>query len=278
VQALEIGAGHGLEGAMKRTTTAVAVLAAALAAASAAAADDFRWQGTVVRGAAVEIKGVNGAITATGAPGSTVEVTAVKKGRRSDPAQVKVEVVEHAGGVTICAVYPSTGAQANTCAPGKGGHIGSRDNDVQVAFDVKVPAGVRFVGRTVNGAVSASGIGADAEAETVNGSVDLDATGTARGSTVNGGITARFCRADWDGALKLSTVNGSIELSLPEGLSAEVKATTVNGSIETDFPISVTGKVSRRSLNGTIGSGGRQLELGTVNGGITLRKAAARAN
>ena len=49
----------------------------------------------------------------------------------------------------------------------------------------------------------------------------------------------------------------------------------MNGGIETDFPVSVTGKVSRRSLTGTIGSGGRQLELSTVNGGITLRKGQA---
>ena len=44
-----------------------------------------------------------------------------------------------------------------------------RDNDVNVEFRVKVPAGVRFVGRTVNGGIEASGITADAEAHTVNG-------------------------------------------------------------------------------------------------------------
>ena len=151
-------------------------------------------------------------------------MTAVKKGRKSDPALVKVEVVEHAGGVTLCAVYPSAGTP-NTCAPGKGGRMNVRDNDVQVEFRVKVPAGVRFVGRTVNGGISATALGADAEAETVNGGIDLDSTGTARASTVNGGITARLGRADWEGALKLSTVNGGIELTAPAGLNAEVKAT-----------------------------------------------------
>ena len=106
-------------------------------------------------------------------------MTAVKKGRKSDPAGVKVEVVEHAGGVTICAVYPSDGP-ANECAPGKGGRMQVHDNDVNVEFRVKVPAGVRFVGRSVNGGIEASGIQADAEAETVNGGVELDSTGTAR--------------------------------------------------------------------------------------------------
>lgn len=257
-----------------------AILATALAALltipALAAEEDFHWSGSVAKGAAVEIKGVNGGITATGTPGGAVEVTAIKKGRKSDPASVKVEVVEHAGGVTVCAVYPSPGGAANPCAPGKGGRTNVKDNDVQVEFKVKVPAGVRFVGRTVNGGIVASGIAADAEAETVNGGIEVDAAGTARATTVNGGITARLGRADWEGTLKLSTVNGGIELAVPEGLNAEVKASTVNGAIDTDFPITMTGRLSKRSLQGTIGSGGRLLEMSTVNGGIELKKAGGK--
>jgi hypothetical protein len=259
---------------MKCKTILTAVAAAALSVPALATAEDFHWTGKVATGAAVEIKGVNGGIVATGAAGGDVEVTAVKKGRKSDPSEVKVEVVEHAGGVTICAVYPSAGAP-NECQPGEGGRMRVRDNDVSVEFRVKVPAGVRFVGRTVNGGIEASGIAADAEAHTVNGGVTLEAAGTARAETVNGGITARLGRADWTGALELKTVNGGIEMTLPEGVSADVKASTVNGDIQTDFPLTVTGKISRRRIDGKIGSGGRLLELSTVNGGIELRKAGA---
>jgi hypothetical protein len=261
---------------MKRTTILAAVAAVAVLAGRAGAAQgDFHWTGRVAAGAAVEIKGVNGAIVATGAPGGEVEVTALKKGRKSDPAQVKIDVVEHAGGVTICAVYPSTGTP-NECKPGEGGRMNSRDNDVNVEFRVTVPAGVRFVGRTVNGRIAASGIAADAEAHTVNGGVELDATGTARAETVNGGITARLGRTDWSGTLALKTVNGGIHVVMPEGLSADVKASTVNGGIETDFPLTVTGRISHRKIEGTIGSGGRLLEMETVNGGIELRKPGTK--
>jgi len=259
---------------MKRMTILAAAAALAVAATGGAGTDDFHWSGKVAAGAAVEIKGVNGGIVATGAPGGEVEVTAVKKGRKSDPAQVKIDVVEHAGGVTICAVYPSSGAP-NDCKPGEGGRMNVRDNDVNVEFRVKVPAGVRFVGRTVNGGIEANGITADAEAHTVNGGVELDAAGTARAETVNGGITARLGRADWDGTLKLKTVNGGIHVVLPEGLAAEVQATTVNGEIQTDFPLAVTGRISRRRLHGTIGAGGRLLEMETVNGSIEMQKAGA---
>jgi DUF4097 and DUF4098 domain-containing protein YvlB len=261
---------------MKRTMIlAVAVVAAGVAGPARAAQDDFHWAGKVAAGAAVEIKGVNGGIVATGASGGDVEVTAVKKGRKSDPAAVKIEVVEHAGGVTICSVYPSDGAP-NECKPGEGGRMRTHNNDVNVEFRVKVPAGVNFVGRTVNGGISASGIAANAEAHTVNGGVELDATGTARAETVNGGITARLGKTDWTGALKLKTVNGGIDVVMPAGLSADVKASTVNGDIQTDFPLTVTGRISHRKIEGTIGSGGRLLEIKTVNGGIQLRKAGAK--
>jgi hypothetical protein len=261
---------------MKRAAIlAAAILATSLAApASGAGSEEFRWAGTVAAGAAVEVKGVNGGIVATGASGGEVEVTAVKKGRRSDPSQVKIEVVEHAGGVTLCAVYPSEGAP-NECVPGRGGRMKVRDNDVSVEFRVKVPAGVRFVGRTVNGGIRASGVTADAEAETVNGGVDIEAAGTVRAETVNGGIKASLGRADWSGTLKLKTVNGGIRMSLPESVGADVRASTVNGDIQTDFPLTVSGRVSRRRIEGTIGGGGRVLEMETVNGGIELRKATA---
>jgi hypothetical protein len=269
---------------MKRATILAAMLLATAPAAAPAAGrgaayeakqDAFHWSGKIAAGDAIEIKGVNGGIVATAASGSEVEVTAIKKGRRSDPAEVKVEVVEHAGGVTICAVYPSDDAK-NECQPGKGGHMRVHDNDVNVEFQVKVPAGVRFVGRTVNGGIQAHSIQADAEAETVNGGVELDATGTARAVAVNGGLSVRLGRADWDGTLQLETVNGGIDVTLPDGLSAEVRASTVNGDISTDFPLTITGKIAKHKLEGTVGAGGRLLQMKTVNGGIELHKAGGR--
>ena len=82
--------------------------ALALVVAGPATAEDFAWRGRVGAGQTLEIRGVNGGITAD-ASGGEVEVTAVKRGRNSDPASVEVKVVEHGGGVTICAVYPSRG-------------------------------------------------------------------------------------------------------------------------------------------------------------------------
>ena len=79
-------------------------------------------------------------------------------------------------------------------------------------------------------------------------------------------------RADWPRGASFKTVNGEIALTLPNALDADLHAETLNGSITSDFPITVTGQVSRRRLSGTIGSGGRPLDLQTVNGSITLKR------
>ncbi len=248
-----------------------AMVALALPASPQKRAGDFRWQKTLGHDQTLEIKGVNGEVSASPAGGGAVEVVASKHGRRSDPADVEIEVVEHAGGVTICAVYPSAGNRPNECRPGEGGRMDTRNNDVSVDFEVRIPAGVRFVGRTVNGSVEAEGLAADADGYTVNGGVRIGTSGVARAETVNGGIRAAMGRADWSGPLSFKTVNGSIRLELPASTSADVKAETVNGDITTDFPLTVKGRFGRR-MSGTIGAGGRSLDLETVNGSIELRQ------
>jgi hypothetical protein len=237
------------------------------------ATDAFEWRGTVLQGSAIEIKGVNGEVTAEPSSGPEVEVTAVKTGRRSDPSGVRIEVVTHGDGVTVCAVYPDVDGRPNECRPGDGGRMSTRDNDVNVAFTVKVPAGVRFVGRTVNGDIKTHGaLAGPVSLRTVNGDAEFSTTGHGDATTVNGSVRAALGSALWQGTLSFETVNGSITVDLPADLSTDVRASTVNGDISTDFPLTVTGRVSRRSLTGTIGGGGRILELDTVNGSVQLNR------
>lgn len=238
-------------------------------------AEDFEWRGHIVAGKAIEIKGVNGGIVAEASTGTEVEVRATKQARKSDPDEVRIEVIEHADGVTICAVYPTPRGQQhpNECEPGEGGRMDTRHNDVQVRYTVRVPAGVRFIGRTVNGSIEARGLRADAEAYTVNGSVGISTRGAARASTVNGSIDAEM-GAVLREPLEFETVNGGITLVVPAGSGAELRATTVNGDIVTDFPLTVRGRFNHRRVTGTIGRGGPQLMMSTVNGDIRLRSAS----
>ena len=278
--AAQVYAGAGLHtpAAQADAHHASAVAAAAEPAAVAAGpqerGNEFRWREPLAAGRLIEIKGVNGNVEAEPASGGEVEVVAVKRSRRSDPEEVRIEVVRHAEGVTICAVYPNVeGREPNTCAHGSN-HSNVRDNDVSVNFTVRVPAGVRFSGNTVNGKVEANNLAADVDAKTVNGSINISTTGLARAKTVNGSITAVMGRADWSDDLEFKTVNGSIDISAPASLSAQVEAKTLNGEITTDFPITVQGTFSKRRLTGTIGGGGRDLRLETVNGSVQIRRAS----
>lgn len=235
---------------------------------------EFRLREPLAAGRTLEVRGINGAVSAEPASGGEFEVVAVKSARRSDPDEVRVEVVRHGDGVLICAVYPNTGGEPNTCELNNSrSHV--RDNDTTVNFTVRVPAGVNFRGSTVNGKVEAERLGADVDVKTVNGSINVSTTGLARAATVNGSITAVLGRADWPRGLEFKTVNGGIDLTLPASLSAQVEAKTLNGEITSDFPMTVTGAFSRRRLSGTIGGGGdRQLILETVNGSVQIRRAS----
>jgi hypothetical protein len=236
--------------------------------------DDFRWQGRIAQGRAIEIKGVSGEVRAEAASGDQVEVVAHKSARRSDPAGVRLQVVEHAGGITICAVYPNAdNGKPNECKPGSGGHMNVRNNDVNVDFTVRVPQGVRFIGRNVNGGVEARSLGGDVEAYTVNGGIRVNANGVVQAQTVNGSINASLGDANWTSAIEFKTVNGSITLDLPAQTNTQLEAETVNGDISTDFPMTVQGRFGRRHVSGTIGNGGRELQLATVNGDIRVRRA-----
>src|SRR2546429_3116329 len=211
-----------------------AVAALALVPRAAAAQNEFHWKGTVAPGKAIEIKGVNGDVRAIAGSGDVL-VTAVKHARRSDPDEVKIEVVQHEDGVTICAVYPSDGRRENTCEAGDGGHMNVRDNDVTVDFTVRVPAGVRFLGKTVNGDVAAADLSGDVEANTVNGSIRISTAGYAEAQTVNGEIVASLGRATWSDALEFRTVNGGVNLPLPARPSPAGRAQTGNRDLPTQF-------------------------------------------
>jgi hypothetical protein len=262
------------EKAMRVIRTIVLILVAIGAIAPLARPSDFNWHGRLTPGQWIEIKGINGAIHAERASGNEVSVEATKSARHSDPNSVTIQAVPHGDGVTICAVYPSGDwGRPNECQPGSGGRMNVNNNDVKVEFTVRVPAGVHFVGRTVNGEVEAASLAGDVEAHTVNGKIRISTAGWAEAKTVNGSITARLGQAAGSKPLEFETVNGGIDVELPPNVNANVHASTVNGNISTDFPLMIRGKFNNRQISGAIGQGGPELNLKTVNGSVELHRA-----
>jgi hypothetical protein len=251
-------------------STTFVVLAVYAAWFGAAGSDAFHWRGKVPAGQLVEIRGVNGSIHAEPSSGRDVEVVAYKTGQVYDSGGIEVQVVEYNGGVTICAMYPTADGRPAQCLPGASSPSNSISNDVNVDFTVRLPKGVRFVGRTVNGQVEAKSLEADTEGHTVNGNVRLSTAGAATGETVNGSIVASVGKIN--SASRFSTVNGGITLEMPPCAAAEVHAGTKNGHIHTDFPLAMHDEYAGRHADGAIGHGGPDLTIVTVNGTINLRR------
>jgi hypothetical protein len=241
--------------------------------AGAADRDQFHWRGHVLAGKFIEVKGVNGSIRAVPGAGPDAEVIAVKTGLREAGGAVHVEVIEGEAGLVVCAVYPGANQSSTACkqpAP-------VESSAVRVDFIVRVPKGVRFIARTVNGAVDVLALKSDVAAYTVNGNVNLSTAGKGEAETVNGSIIASVGstagNASGPSRLHFSTVNGTITLAMPARANAQIQASTVNGRITSDFPLPIRGRFAARRADGKIGSGGPQVSLRTVNGSIALRQA-----
>ena len=159
--------------------------------------EETRWHGWAAGGQMVEVNNIHGNVRAEATSGDEIEVIATKRGF-TDPSQVAIEVVEHKGGVTICAVYPDAdSAHPFDCRPSHGGGFrtastndsmtrirwengGGGDvmmNDLRVDFVVRLPKRLRFIGRTVDGTVSAHMLEQDVEAHSVLGDVRVDLSG-----------------------------------------------------------------------------------------------------
>jgi putative adhesin len=240
---------------------------------------DFSWDGRVTNGHWLYVRNLNGSIRVERATGDRAEVTAVKRWRRGNPEDVRIETKRLGGDdgdVIICAFWSdnATCDEDGYRSHGDNNNWRNHDNDTSVEFTVKLPAGVRLGVSTVNGGVDVSGATSEVKASTVNGRVSAQSSGgPVNASTVNGDIDVRM-RDLGTGDLEYSTVNGSIEIEVPANLDADVDMRTVNGSLSADFPITLQGRVNPRRIRATIGKGGRRLRLETVNGSVELRKAS----
>jgi len=270
--------------ATRRTQLAwvVAFTAAALSVGTAEAQQrsndrDFSWDGRITNGHWLYVRNLNGSIRVERATGDRAEVTAIKRWRRGDPEEVRIETRRLGGDdgdAIICAFWVESATCDEDGYRSRDEYRRGHNNDTSVEFTIKLPAGVRLGVSTVNGGVTVNGATSEVRASTVNGRVSaMSSGGPVNASTVNGDIEVRM-RELGTGDLEYSTVNGSIEIEVPANLDADVDMRTVNGSLSADFPITLQGRVNPRRMRATIGKGGRRLRLETVNGSVELRKAS----
>jgi hypothetical protein len=142
--------------------------------------------------------------------------------------------------------------------------------DDKIDYTVRVPSSFELSLHTVNGKIAASGVNGETEAVSVNGTIDLTTAGSHEviAKTVNGRIRARFLEAFQGATLK--TVNGGVDLVLPQNASFACDTSQVNGDFEASFPLSIHSHPGSRRVSGEVNGGRYELRVVTVNGDIRI--------
>lgn len=207
---------------------------------------------------------VNGDVDIKGWDNNEIKVKAVVTAKNQDARdRITIEMNENDRGVSVETQYKKSSSWGNN-------HSGS------VEYTVMVPRNTRLSSiDLVNGSLTVENVKGEMNIDLVNGSID--AIGLASDSeinSVNGSIVVAYQTLSKDlKDISIDTVNGRIELRLPESINADVDIETMNGSIRNDFGLSVNKNMfSGKNLHGTIGSGDVRISIESVNGGVKLRK------
>ena len=230
-------------------------------AVHAAVTENFKQTYPLNADGEIRVDNVNGSIEIVAWDKPEVALEAEKRAKNEEDLQrVHLKIDATATRFTVKTEYEK-----------KSGWFGG-NVDASVHYKLMVPAGARLDKiDSVNSDITVTGVRGSVNLDTVNGRIT--ATGLAadaRLDTTNGSLSAEFASLDQVHTVKLDSTNGSAEVILPKGASARIRTSTVNGHCRVEQPI----KLSRtgRDLAGEIGSGGPEISLDTVNGGIAVRE------
>lgn len=226
--------------------------------------EEFKHSYPLVAGGSVSLENANGAARIVAEDGlQEVRVQATKRGRDAeDLRRVEVQVDARADAVSIRTRYPQDDL---------------RPSHASVDYVLTVPRSARLDAvRLTNGSLDLEGSAGGVKAHCVNGQVRARGlSGNVELNGVNGALSLEQRALAAGESIKLSDTNGAIRLTLPADVSARVRASTVNGGIENDFGLRADEQdfVGCRLEGQVGGSGGARVDLRTVNGTISLRKA-----
>jgi hypothetical protein len=89
--------------------------------------------------------------------------------------------------------------------------------------------------------------------------------------TTDGGVVAKIGEGSkMTSAWHIRSVDGGLDVSVPQSFQANINASTQDGRIKLDLPVMVQGEISRSKVRGTLNGGGPELTLKSTDGGIRL--------
>lgn len=183
--------------------------------------------------------------------------------------------------------------------PGMGLDITEDNNTISVVGNsssghvtIEVPVQTSLVLRSVNGGViEVENISGSIDANHTNGGITItNVSGSVLANTTNGKVTVSLNKVSPDKAMSFTSFNGTVDVTLPADVKANVMMKTNNGQIWSDFDIklSASGKPPvlednrgtngryrvhmDRAMYGTINGGGPEMQFVTYNGNILIHK------
>jgi DUF4097 and DUF4098 domain-containing protein YvlB len=227
--------------------------------------EEFHHTYSLAANGRIELQNINGAVHITAWDQNEVKVDAVK--RAHDEERLKdIEIRVNARNDSI-SIETHYGERHE-------GWDGEHNSPGSVEYTLTVPRKARLDEiKLVNGSLEVTGVQGEVRASCVNGLLTArELGGEARLTTVNGKLDANFERAA--APVELSSVNGSIDLTLPSDAKASIEANTVHGGIDNDFGLHTNDhRFVGHDLRGELGGGGTEIRLNNVNGHIDIHHA-----
>ncbi|MDX1672529.1 MAG: DUF4097 family beta strand repeat-containing protein [Balneolaceae bacterium] len=159
----------------------------------------------------------------------------------------------------------------------------------EINFDLSVPRNFSLKLSLVNGEdITIENVNGEMEISHINGAVALvNVSGSASVNTVNGDITANFSRVSEGQPMAFTTLNGDIDVTLPDNAQLTAKMRSEWGDIYTDFDMDINRSGTNRNDNsdsgvfkvsinnwiyGDINGGGAEYLFKSMKGDIYIRK------
>lgn len=172
--------------------------------------------------------------------------------------------------------------------------ISSDSPNRSITFEIEAPARANLKLHTVNGGeIVVENIEGDLDVSNVNGGITLtNVAGSVTAGTTNGSVRATMTRVTAERQMAFTSLNGTVDVTLPPTTKANLRLRSDNGDVYSDFEVQLAPsapliqensqesrgrngryRISRnRSIVGAINGGGPEFELRTFNSNVYVRR------
>ena len=167
--------------------------------------------------------------------------------------------------------------------------IASDSPNRSITFEIEAPARANVKLHTVNGGeIVVDSIDGDIDVSNVNGGITLaNVAGSVTAGTTNGSVRATMTRVTAERQMAFTSLNGTVDVTLPPTTKANLRLRSDNGDVYSDFEVQLAPSAPvvqesrgtngryrirrNRSIVGAINGGGPEFELRTFNSNVYVR-------